>query len=150
MPKSVAWENMLLSLLFNNTDASGIGDAIGLMGSTVAGYLYISLHTADPSTFGDGTIQLGYEPTYSGYSRVGIARTTAGWTITYNPTQVTNAAVISFIKCSGGSSIVTYIGIGTDSGGAGKLLYYGTIDPLEISLNITPTINKNVLIIGES
>jgi hypothetical protein len=42
------WLTDLLELIFCNTDAPNIGDATGLRGSSVAGSLYVSLHTADP------------------------------------------------------------------------------------------------------
>ena len=38
----------LLKLIFQNLDAANIGDATGLRGSTVAGNMWIALHTADP------------------------------------------------------------------------------------------------------
>ena len=38
----------LLELIFQNLDAANIGDATGLRGSSAAGNMWISLHTADP------------------------------------------------------------------------------------------------------
>ena len=55
MSKTNTWENDLLKLVFQNTSASLIGDATGLVGSGVAGSLYVSLHTADPGEAGDQT-----------------------------------------------------------------------------------------------
>ena len=48
MSMSNAAETAWLTLLLNNTNWANIGDATGLRGSTVAGSLYIALHTADP------------------------------------------------------------------------------------------------------
>ena len=51
MSKSNAFENDLLKHVFNNDAIALVGDATGLRGSTVAGDLYVSLHTADPDVF---------------------------------------------------------------------------------------------------
>ena len=55
MSKGNTFENDLLLLVFNNTNAANIGDATGLRGSSTAGSLYVSLHTADPGEAGDQT-----------------------------------------------------------------------------------------------
>jgi len=117
MAKSSTWSNDLLKLLFTNVSAPNIGDASGLQPSAGAGSLYIGLATADP-TGGDQTTS---EAGYTGYARVAVARSGAGWTVT--GATVTNAAVIAFPLCSGGSSTVAYWTVGTASSGAGVLLY---------------------------
>lgn len=137
MSKSNTFESDLLLLVFNNTNAALIGDATGLRGSTTAGSLYVSLHTADPGETGDQTTN---EITYTSYARVAVARTSGGWTISGTaPTQVVPAATVAFPAGSGGSGTATYFGIGTASSGAGKLLYSGTITPNIVTGNgITP------------
>jgi hypothetical protein len=55
MSKSNSLENALLLLIFNNTNFANVGDATGVRGSTTAGSLYLSLHTADPGEAGDQT-----------------------------------------------------------------------------------------------
>ena len=45
----------LLKLIFNNTTWANVGDATGLVGSTVPGSLYLSLHTSSPAEAGDQT-----------------------------------------------------------------------------------------------
>ena len=118
MSKSATWENDLLKLVFNNVGVSKIGDATGLLPSSTTGSLYVSLHTGDPGTTGDQTVN---EATYTGYARVAVARTTGGWTVT--AATVANAASITFGQCTAGSNTIEYFGIGTDSSGAGKMLY---------------------------
>lgn len=54
--------NDLMLLLFNNTTWAGIGDTTGIVGSTSAGSLYLSLHTSSP---GEGGSQTTNEATYS-------------------------------------------------------------------------------------
>ena len=45
----------LLLLLLNNTTWANFGDATGIVGSTVAGSTYLSLHTANPGETGNQT-----------------------------------------------------------------------------------------------
>lgn len=123
MSKTNTWENDLLLLVFNNTNASLIGDATGLRGSTTAGSLYVSLHTADPGEAGDQTTS---EATFTGYARVAVARG-AAWTVAAN--AVVPTANIDFPACTGGTNTITHFGVGTSSTGAGKLLYKGAVTP---------------------
>lgn len=134
MSKTNAFENSLLLLIFNNTDIANIGDAAGLQNSATAGSLYVSLHTADPGEAGSQTTS---EIAYTSYARVAVARSGAGWTVTGN--SVSPAATISFPAGTGGSGTATYFGIGTDSSGAGTLLYKGAISPsIVCGSGITP------------
>jgi hypothetical protein len=124
MSKSNSLENSYLLLLYNNTNIANVGDATGLRGSTTAGSLYISLHTADPGEAGDQTTN---EATYTSYARVAVARSAGGWTVSGN--AVSNTAAITFPAATGGSNTITHFGIGTASSGAGVLLYKGTVTP---------------------
>lgn len=142
MSKSNAWENDLLKLLFNNTDAANIGDATGLRGSTSAGSLHISLHTADPGEAGDQTTN---EIAYTSYARVAVARSTGGWTVTNN--SVSPVSAITFPAGTGGSGTATHFGVGTASSGAGKLLYSGTVSPNIVCGNgVTPQLTTGTAI----
>jgi nucleoside phosphorylase len=132
--KTNSFENSLLLLVFNNTDIANIGDAGGLQNSATAGSLYVSLHTADP---GEAGSQATNEIAYTSYARVAVARSGAGWTVTAN--SVSPAATISFPAGTGGSGTATHFGVGTDSSGAGTLLYKGTVTPNIVCGNgITP------------
>ena len=71
-------QDQILKLIFQNLAVANIGNAGGLQPSTVAGSLYVSLHTADP---GAGGSQTTNEAAYTSYSRVGVARSSAGWTV---------------------------------------------------------------------
>lgn len=134
MSKSNSWENALLLLLFNNTNVANVGDATGLRGSSVAGSLYVSLHTADPGEAGDQTTS---EVTYTSYARAAVARSGAGFTVTGN--SVSPTSDVSFVTGTGGGGTATHFGIGTASAGAGVLLYSGTITPNVVLGNgITP------------
>jgi hypothetical protein len=134
MSASDAAETDLLKLLFTNTTWAGVGDATGIVGSTAAGSLYISLHTADPGETGTQTTS---EATYTGYARVAVARTTGGFTVSGN--SVSNAAAVTFGQCTAGSNTITHFSIGKSSSGAGEILVSGALSSsLAVSANITP------------
>lgn len=145
MSKSNTFETDLLTLIFNNTDITTIGDAGGLRGSAVAGSLYISLHTADPT---DVATQATSEATYTGYARVALVRTNADWLISGN--TASNINTITFAICTAGSNTITHFGVGVSSSGANKLLYSGAITtPLAVSNGITPSFAATVLTVQE-
>lgn len=142
MSKTNTFENDLLLLIFNNTDIALIGDAAGLQNSATAGSLYVSLHTADPGETGTQTTS---EATYTSYARVAVARSGGGWTVTGN--SVSPTAAINFPACTGGTNTITHFGVGTDSAGAGKLLYKGTVTPnISVSTGVTPQLTTGTTI----
>ena len=134
MSMTNAAEAALLDLVFLNTDWANIGDAAGLQNSAAAGSFWISLHTADPAETGT---QSTSEASYTGYARVAVNRTAGGWT--RSTSTVSNTALVQFAQCTAGSSTVTHFGIGTDSTGAGKLVFKGALTAsLSISAGIQP------------
>jgi hypothetical protein len=134
MSKSNTFENDLLQLIFNNVDITLIGDAAGLQNSAAAGSLYVSLHTADPGEAGNQTTN---ETAYTNYARVAVARTVGGWTVSGN--TVSNTALVQFPQCGVTGATLTHFGVGTDSAGAGKLLYSGSLTAsLAVSSGIQP------------
>src|SRR3972149_6572528 len=123
MSKSNSFENSLLLLLFNNTDIANIGDAAGLQNSLAAGSLFVALHTADPGEAGDQTTS---EIAYTGYARVGVARSGAGWTVSGN--SVSNAAAVTFGKRTDiGTAVATHFVVGAESAGATKIQREGAL-----------------------
>lgn len=123
MSATNAFETALLNLYFLNTDHANIGDAAGLQNSATAGSFYISLHTADPTETGAQTTS---EAAYTGYARVAVARSGAGWTVSGN--NVSNAAAVLFGNCTASpGAAVTYFGIGSDLSGAGNLFFKGAL-----------------------
>lgn len=136
MSKSNAWESALLLLLFNNVDATNIGDAGGLRGSVAAGNLWISLHTDDP---GEAGTQATNEATYTGYARVSVPRGPLNWTVVLN--AVRNAAEIAFPACTGGTNLIKFFGVGVAGSGATTLLYSGPVSPqISVVNGIVPKI----------
>lgn len=118
MSRSDAYENDYLLLLFNNDTIAAIGDATGLVGSAADGSLYVSLHTSDPGEAGN---QSTNEATFGAYARVAVARTVSGFTV--SGSNASNAVEIGFLEAISGSETITHVGIGTDSSGAGNLLW---------------------------
>jgi hypothetical protein len=142
MSKSNAWETGLLSLLFTNDNFANVGDATGLRGSSSAGSLYFSLHTADPGETGDQTT---HEITYTSYARVAVARSASGWTVTADAVAVD--ADVTFPAGTGGSGTATHWGLGTASSSTGVLLYKGTISPNIVCGNgVTPVLTAGTCV----
>lgn len=135
MSLSNAAETALLTLIFNNTAWANIGDAGGLQPSATAGSFYVSLHTADP---GEAGTQSTSEATYTGYARVAVARSSAGFTV--SGSNVSNAAAVTFGACTAGSNTITHFAIGTASTGTGNLVESGALSAsLAVSAGITPS-----------
>lgn len=131
MSKGNTFENDLLLLIFNATTIADIAENDT---SSPLTDLYVSLHTGDP---GEGGSQTTSEAAYTSYARVGVARSGAGWTVSGN--AVSNAALIQFPQCTGGSETLTHFAVGTASSGAGKVLYKGALSAsLAVSSGIQP------------
>ncbi len=136
MSASNAFETSILTLIYQNANIANIGDATGLRGSTAAGSLYVSLHTADPGEA--AASQAASETAYTNYARVAVVRSAAGWTIAGN--TVSNAAAVAFSAGGATGSTVTHFGVGTGASGATDLLFKGVLgSSLAVSLGITPS-----------
>ena len=130
-------ETGLLQLILQNANLANIGDVTGLRGSTTAGSLFISLHTADPGETGSQTTS---ETAYTNYARVGITRASGagGWTVSTN--NGSNTSVVTFATCGVTGATITHFGVGTASSGAGTLLFKGALtSSLAVSNGITPS-----------
>lgn len=138
MSKSNVLENDIVEFLFNNVSMPSYG-----------GNLYLSLHTADPGEAGDQSTNEVSTGAYASYARVAVSRDNTGWTVTNNTS--TNAALIQFPQCTGGSgATITHIGIGTASSGAGILLASGALNAsLAVSNLIQPQFAASALTYSE-
>lgn len=133
------FESALWQLIFNNTAIANLGDAAGLRATTTAGSLYVALHSADP---GEAGSQSTSELSYTGYARVPVARSGAGFTVSGTaPTQVVNAGAVTFGMCTaGGPQTATHFSIGIASSGATMMLVSAALNSsLVINTNITPS-----------
>lgn len=147
MSASDAAESDILKLLFQNISWANVGNAGGILQSTVAGSFFIALHTADPGETGNQTTN---EAAYTGYARVAVARSSGGFTLSgTSPTQVANAGTVTFGACTGGSSTVTFFSIGRDTSGTGEIIVSGALTSpasLAISNGITPSFAIGALV----
>ena len=142
MSKGNTFENDFLKLVFNGTAIANLADNAATSPNTS---LFVSLHTADPGEAGSQTTS---EATYTGYARVGVARTSGGWTVTNN--SVANTAAITFPQCTGGTNTITHFAVGTASSSTGKVLYKGALTAsLAVSNLIIPEFAAGTLTVTE-
>jgi len=143
MSKGNTFENDLMKLIFNATAIANLADNAAASPLTS---LYLSLHTGDPGEAGDQTTS---EATYTSYARVAVTRNSGGWTVSAN--QASNAALVQFPQCTGGTNTISYVGIGTTGGtSAGKLLYSGQLSSsLAVSNLIQPQFAIGALVASE-
>lgn len=142
MSKANSTENALLLLIFNATTWDLIAENDTTSPAT---NLYIALHTADP---GEAGAQNTNETAYTNYTRVAVARTSGGWTVTGS--SVVNAALIQFPQCGVTGATITHVSIGTASAGAGTILYSGALNSsLAVSNLIQPQFSASALSVTE-
>ena len=133
MPKATAFANEWLALVFNATAIPNIAQNNA---TAAAGNMRFALHTADPGVGGSQTTS---EISYTGYARVNVARTTAGFPVPVGGV-ISPAANIDFPASTGGTGgTVTFASIGIDTGTAGRILYVGAVSPpIVVSNGVTP------------
>ena len=137
MSFSNQFEADILGLIFNATAITGLADNASASPLT---NLYVALHTADP---GEGGNQATSEVSYTGYARVAVQRTGAGWTLagqTISPT-----AVIEFGEMTAGTAgTAVYASVGTAASGAGKVIVRGALSPtIPFQVGTVPRIRAN-------
>jgi len=131
MSKGDTTENNFLKLLYNATAWANVADNAA---SAPITNISVALHTADP---GESGTQSTSETTYTSYTRVNVARTTGGWTVTAN--SVSPVANIDFPAGTGGSGTVTHFSTGKTGGGATDIYHSGTVTPNIVTGNgVTP------------
>ena len=123
MSKGNTTENDLVAYIFKAT-------AIPWAAAT---QLDIHLHTADP---GEAGISTTSEATYTSYAAVTVNRNAGAWTVSGN--QASNAGLVQFPQCTGGSNTITHI------------LYSGALgSPLSVSNGIQPQFAVAALAVTE-
>jgi hypothetical protein len=137
--KGSNYDNALLQLIFNGTvsDVTDWSSLVANSGSP-ATVLYVSLHTA---TLSATASQNTTEAAYNRYSRVAVARTSSGWTVSGSSVSPTSS--INFPAATGGGEIEVAWAVGTAQTGAGTVLYYGGINPtISVSNGVTPSLTS--------
>jgi hypothetical protein len=142
MSKSNTFENQLLQLIFNGTAITGLAQN----NSSALTQLWLALHTADP---GEDGVQTTSEVGYTGYARVGVARTSGGWVVTGN--SVSPAASVDFGEMTAGTSgNATHATIGTAQTGTGQVLYRGALTPaIAYAVGVIPRLKTTSTITEE-
>jgi len=142
MSKSDVFENQLLQLIFNGTAIPNLAQN----GVSPLTQLFVALHTADP---GEAGTQSTSEVNYTGYARVGVARTAGGWVVTGN--SVSPANNIEFGEMTAGTpGTATHASIGTAASGAGTILYRGALSPsVAFNVGVIPRIRSTSTITEE-
>ena len=144
MPKSTSASNSILALIFNATTWNLIAENDSTSPAT---NLYLSLHTADPGVGGSQTTN---ETSYTNYARVAVARTTGGWDAPSGGATA-NAALVQFAQCGASGATLTHVAIGTDSSGAGLVLYAGALtSSLAVANGIQPQFAAGALDVTEA
>lgn len=131
------FEADILGLIFNATAIAGLADNAS---SSPLTNLYVALHTADP---GEGGNQATSEVNYTGYARVAVLRSGAGWTLAGQ--TISPAAVIEFGEMTAGASgTAVYASVGTAASGAGKVIIRGALTPtIPFQVGTVPRIRAN-------
>jgi hypothetical protein len=144
MPKATTFCNNFLDLILRGT---AIADLAENDTSSPNTSVYLSLHTADP---GVGGSQLTNEASYTGYARLAVNRTGTGWAAAAAG-ATSNSALAQFAECSAGSSTVTHVAVGTDSSGAGRVMWAGALAASRaVSAGIQPQFAAAALTITEA
>lgn len=132
------FESDLLRLILA---AKGIAEIADNTATSAATAIWVSLHTADP---GDSSGEQGeLETTQAQYTRIGVARTTAGWTISTTGGAASPTANIDFPQGTDTSTgTYTHAGLGMASAAtSGVLFASGALSPnINYSQNVTPRI----------
>lgn len=138
MPKSSAFDNSLLKLIFQAVAIANLADNTATAPAT---NITVALHTADPGVGGN---QSTNEISYTGYARVNVVRTAGGWTVT--GASVSPAANIDFgAMTAGAGGTVTHVSVGT--GISNAMMYSGSITPtIVVTAGVTPRISLSSVI----
>jgi hypothetical protein len=134
--KSNAFEAAMIGLIFNGTSIAGLAQNSNAPIATFS----LQLHTASPGETGS---MVTNEATYTGYTRMGVERTSTGWTV--SGTTATLTAAVDFPICAGGTETITHFSIGnsTVAASTGVIYYYGTVTPnLAIASGVTPRLTS--------
>lgn len=137
MPLGSTLEGDLLNLLLCGKAISSLATSAG---STLT---WQALHTADPSS---GTGQNQSELAVTGYTRVSVDRSTAGFTVTGSgPASASPVAAITFPQCTSTSTgTVTHWSVGFSSAGTGKIIASGVVTPnINVGQNVTPQLTTS-------
>jgi len=132
------FENDVIAYIFNNTTCA-------VFPTTGTQAMALCLHTASPGETGDSATN---EAGYSGYARVGVERSSSGWTVSGNTAKL--STTMAFPQCNGATTaLVTHFSICTSTvaGSTARSLYYGALDnSISVSNGVTPRLTTNTAV----
>lgn len=118
--KASTFRNDILKLYFQAVAIANIADNAAASPLT---NLYVALHTAFPGLGGN---QSTSEISYTGYSRVAVARSAAGWSVTGNVASPVDA--IQFGEMTAGDGgVATHFSVGSGASGATNIGRIGVL-----------------------
>ena len=130
--KSDYLEHLILELIFKGTANASFASEVGSQT-----HLYIALHTDNPYATNEAATQTQSEVSYTGYARVAVPRSGAGWVRT--DSSISPASAVDFPECVDGTATVTHFSIGTEASGAGNILYAGSVSPvINVAVGVIP------------
>ena len=140
MPLGSTMEADVLNLILCAKAIANVADNAASSPATVTWH---ALHTADPSSGAQGTSEVGL----TGYTRISVARTTAGFRVTGSgPATASPVSAITFpMLTSTSTGTATHWSVGLSSAStSGKLLASGTISPnINLGQNVTPSLTTS-------
>ena len=134
-------EDAILKLVFQAVAWANYADNTVTSPQTNVG---VSLHTADPGEAGDATTS---EITYTGYTRVNVARTSGGWAEASG--VVSPVANIDFpVGAAGGTPVASHFATAksnaTPPTGTQAILWSGTVSPnITTGNGVTPRLTTS-------
>lgn len=101
--------------------------------------VWVSLHTADPEAGQQGTSEVNY----TGYTRISVTRSTAGWSVSTADGTARPVSAITFPAATSTSTMTaTHASIGmTSASTSGTIFYSGSLSAdISISQGVIPRI----------
>lgn len=141
MPLGSTFANDLLQLSLCAKAIANVADNAGSSPNTVT---WQALHTADPSSGTQGTSEVAL----TAYTRISVARSTTGFTVTQGSSYAgaSPVAAINFPQLTSTSTgTATHWSIGlTSASTGGKILACGVITPnINLGQNVTPQLTTS-------
>ncbi len=141
------FETDILDILFTNVAAPNIGTAPGLLATSPADNLDVSLQTV---TITDtATLMTANEAAYTGYARQDVARAVAEWTVSGTaPTIVDNDNAITYPISTSGPESELDVGISLFANSDAMQIYSVLDATLVVNNGVTPEFAAQALAIS--
>lgn len=140
MPAAIPFEEEILKLIFHGAAITSIAQNHA---TTPATQYFVALLKSDPAT-STAPDQTTGEIIYTGYARLPVARTIAGWDVTGGVVKPVGVLVFGTATAVPAQVAAGWFGVGTMVTGVGKLLAAGKlVPPIVINTGTIPRIDNN-------